>query len=291
MLGWRFFSDCCLALKDELPGSGVGGVGPGGSAELSPKFNKSHTATTWQEEDASGTSSIQLEDLRRNRAVTIHEAEAGDAPVLSEDEGEESFPHDVPWEDAIHMKLANPLRDGRFFRKRNRVVSGYLLHFAVDELVFSESELDRDVVRSIVQLRADVHSRAWVKRNISKDFFDVTAIHMAAASFLLPAVKTLLEIKASIESAATFDEIPCWTPLADALLATIHHSKDEDVQKASKQPKSVLQIKTKECVIQSLLKERANPDGCGGSGGLSCLHLAVGKNCQSCWSRAMQTSP
>lgn len=281
VLGWRFFSDCCLALKDELPGSGVGGVGPGGSAELSPKFNKSHTATTWQEEDASGTSSIQLEDLRRNRAVTIHEAEAGDAPVLSEDEGEESFPHDVPWEDAIHMKLANPLRDGRFFRKRNRVVSGYLLHFAVDELVFSESELDRDVVRSIVQLRADVHSRAWVKRNISKDFFDVTAIHMAAASFSLPAVKTLLEIKASIESAATFDEIPCWTPLADALLATIHHSKDEDVQKASKQPKSVLQIKTKECVIQSLLKERANPDGCGGSGGLSCLHLAVGKNCQS----------
>ncbi|CAL1138924.1 unnamed protein product [Cladocopium goreaui] len=278
VLGWRFFSDCCLALKDELPGSGVGGVGPGGSAELSPKFNKSHTATTWQEED-----------LRRNRAVTIHEAEAGDAPVLSEDEGEESFPHDVPWEDAIHMKLANPLRDGRFFRKRNRVVSGYLLHFAVDELVFSESELDRDVVRSIVQLRADVHSRAWVKRNISKDFFDVTAIHMAAASFSLPAVKTLLEIKASIEawinrwregshgtkeSAATFDEIPCWTPLADALLATIHHSKDEDVQKASKQPKSVLQIKTKECVIQSLLKERANPDGCGGSGGLSCLHLA-----------------
>ena len=50
--GWRFFSDCCLALKDELPASG--GVGPGGSAELSPKFNKSHTATTWQEEAALG---------------------------------------------------------------------------------------------------------------------------------------------------------------------------------------------------------------------------------------------
>eukprot|EP00435_Cladocopium_sp_Y103_P010723 s639_g2.t2 len=290
VLGWRFFSDCCLALKDELgepsgagTGGGAGVAAGNGSAELSPKFSKSYTATTWQEEDASGTSSIQLEDLRRVRAVTIQEG--GDAPVLSEEEDEESFPHDVPWEDAIHMKLANPLRDGRFFRKRNRVVSGYLLHFAVDEMVFSESEVDRDVVRTIVQLRADVHSRAWVKRNISKDFFDVTAIHMAAASFSLPAVKTLLEVKASIESAATFDEIPCWTPLAEALLATIHHSKEEDVQsnkrqKASK-PKSVLQIKTKECVIQYLLKERANPDGCGGSGGLSCLHLAVGKNCQS----------
>ena len=32
-----------------------------------------------------------------------------------------------------------------------------------------------------------------------------------------------------------------------------------------------------ECVIQSLLRERANPDGCGGSGGLSCLHLAVAR--------------
>ena len=34
-------------------------------------------------------------------------------------------------------------------------------------------------------------------------------------------------------------------------------------------------------VIQHLLEQRANPDGCGGSGGLTCLHLAVGKNCDT----------
>lgn len=88
VLGWRFFSDCCLALQDELPASGLGAgasAAPNCSSELSPRFNKSYTSTTWQEEDASGTSSIQLEDLRRNRAVTIQET--GDAAVLSEEEG------------------------------------------------------------------------------------------------------------------------------------------------------------------------------------------------------------
>ena len=34
------------------------------------------------------------------------------------------------------------------------------------------------------------------------------------------------------ESAATFDEIPCWTPLADALLATLH--MDDDVSSGPK---------------------------------------------------------
>eukprot|EP00913_Durusdinium_trenchii_P020765 g19505.t1 len=75
------------------------------------------------------------------------------------------------------------------------------------------------------------------------------------------------------ESAATFDRIPCWTPLADALLATVDFGTRRAAVAAAR--------REKDCVVTYLLNERANPDGCGGSGGLSCLHLAVGKNCDS----------
>jgi len=54
-----------------LPGSGVGGVGPGGSAELSPKFNKSHTATTWQEEAALGGKGKMMDDPWENHGKTM----------------------------------------------------------------------------------------------------------------------------------------------------------------------------------------------------------------------------
>jgi len=283
VLGWRFFGHYCDLLAETIHERRATSHHPSGSMpgldspRSSPKFNKSLTTTTWKDEDeVSGTSSFPLEEISAiRRFVTIAES----ADLRGEDEAWESMiTCDVPLEEAIHMKFDNPLRDGRFYRKRNRVATGYLIHFALDEYVASESEMDREVLRSIVKLRADVHRRASVKRNVSKDYFEVTAIHMACASFSLPAVKSMLELKGSIESAATFDEIPCWTPLADALLATLH--MDDDVSK-SVRPKSVLQIKTKECAIKYLLKERANPDGCGGSGGLSCLHLAVGKNCES----------
>lgn len=56
--------------------------------------------------------------------------------------------------------------------KRNRVSSGYALHFAVDELIRFESEAAEEVLRSLIRLRADVHSRATVKRIVSKDSYE-----------------------------------------------------------------------------------------------------------------------
>ncbi|CAE7731056.1 unnamed protein product, partial [Symbiodinium sp. KB8] len=81
------------------------------------------------------------------------------------------------------------------------------------------------------------------------------------------------------ESAAVFDGIPCWTPLSDAIVSTI------DTNHAARNPSaphpSIRCAKESVAVIQHLLEQRANPDGCGGSGGLTCLHLAVGKNCDT----------
>jgi hypothetical protein len=178
------------------------------------------------------------------------------------------FQPDLAIEQAVHIRVEDPLRPRRFYR-RSKVVSGYFVHFAVDQLVHpGSSKIAHHHLRVVLSSRADVHARA--KLGTGAESCCVTAIHMAAHGNSVLAVSTLLRFSASIESAASLDTLPCWTPLADAIMA----SQDEN---AGGQParSGVL----KDSLVQVLLSERANPDGCGGSGGLSCLHLAVGKVC------------
>ncbi|CAJ1376832.1 unnamed protein product [Effrenium voratum] len=277
--GWKFFDLCYCEVLDLLQGA----VTPK-TAIGSPGLSRAHTIGEESiVEDDEIQELIQArpqhhhQDSMRRRAVTVDMMAGGDAMQEQEDDPMdwEILP-DIAIDDAVHLKLRNPLRPGNFYRKRSLVISGYLLHFVLDELIRESDRgpLQNDgALRHIVKQKADIHARAEVKRNTASDVYFVTAMHMAAVSYSLPAVKLLLDLKASIESAATFDKIPAWTPLADAIIATVDWS-----QRSVKKARLAC---TKDCVIQYLLSERANPDGCGGSGGLSCLHLAVGKNCES----------
>ncbi|CAK9008460.1 unnamed protein product [Durusdinium trenchii] len=169
VMGYRLFSYFCHLHAAQLDGTGSGDVASGASPK---SFSKSRTTTVnFEDEDLSG--SLPLQDFKRSRFVTIGSPEHADSQEVLDLESE--ICPEMPMEEVVQMKLDNPLRPGHFYRKRNLVTSGYMLHFAVDELIRAgtETETLEEVLRSLVQLRADVHSRAFVKRNVSNDFYEV----------------------------------------------------------------------------------------------------------------------
>ncbi|CAE7592366.1 unnamed protein product [Symbiodinium sp. CCMP2592] len=281
VLGYRFFQCCLRQVLDYLFGTVQM---PSPRSMMDSPIIRSRTL---EEESAAAEGSLTVQDFRlggpsKRRAVTIADFHGED--VMSDPDLEPGILPDVEIEHAVKMKLSNPLRPGKFYRKRNRVAEGYLLHFAIDEMVREEDRkwnvAAEDVLQYIVASRADIHAKADVERRTNaNEFCCVTGMHIAAVGHCLPAVKALLSLGASIESAAVFDGIPCWTPLSDALVSTI------DYNHATRNPSaphpSIRGAKESAAVIQHLLEQRANPDGCGGSGGLTCLHLAVGKNCDT----------
>ncbi|CAE7546855.1 unnamed protein product [Symbiodinium pilosum] len=278
VLGYRFFQVCIRHLLDE--GFGTPGMQSPRSLVDSPII-RSRTL----DEESAVEGSLTVQDFRsggpsKRRAVTI--ADLHMEEMMSDADLDLGIEPEIDLEEVVQIKLSHPLRPGKFYRKRNRVATGYLLHFAIDEMVREEDKKWRasgeEVLKYIVTSRADIHAKADVERRTnSNEYCSVTGMHIAAVGHCLPAVKTLLSLNASIESAAVFDKIPCWTPLSDAIVATIDYHNS--MRHSTGQHPTVKCAK--DCVIQYLLEQRANPDGCGGSGGLSCLHLAVGKNCES----------
>ncbi|CAE7329412.1 unnamed protein product [Symbiodinium natans] len=279
VLGYRFFQYCLRYVLNEICGT------PRVQSPRSMVDSPLIRSRTLDDESAV-EGSLTIQDFRvggpsKRRAVTIADLHSSE-DMMSEVELEPGIVPEVELEDAVQMKLSNPLRPGKFYRKRNRVSAGYLLHYAVDEMVREEDKKwqtpPEDVLQYIVASRADIHAKAEVERRTNaNEFCSVTSMHLAAVGHCLPAVKALLNLGASLESASVFDKIPCWTPLADAIVATIDYNH---AMRSSASPYPLIRG-AKDSVIQYLLEQRANPDGCGGSGGLSCLHLAVGKNCDT----------
>ncbi|CAE7947992.1 pntH, partial [Symbiodinium sp. KB8] len=149
VLGYRFFQCCLRHVLDYLFGTIQM---PSPRSMMDSPIIRSRTL---EEESAAAEGSLTVQDFRlggpsKRRAVTIADFHGED--VMSDSDLEPGILPDVEMEHAVKMKLSNPLRPGKFYRKRNRVAEGYLLHFAIDEMVREEDRKWNVAAEDVLQL-------------------------------------------------------------------------------------------------------------------------------------------